>query len=137
MKTLNLTNLNCEDKSCQIVTSSIEKGWNENSSVLFHYIVKKGSKNSLLWKSIWSMNIVLFIDKKMKHQKIITLLNLWIRGNQFTDQLMPLQLYMCTVLFRRISAHTFWNKVPPNIRSIITLNNFPLQIHIHYRSDAT
>lgn len=69
MKTLNLTNPNCEDKSCQIVTSSIEKGWNENSSVLFHYIVKKGSKNSLLWKSIWSMNIVLFIDKKNETSK--------------------------------------------------------------------
>lgn len=137
MKTLNLTNPNCEDKSCQIVTSSIEKGWNENSSVLFHYIVKKGSKNSLLWKSIWSMNIVLFIDKKNETSKdyyFTKLVNTRKSVYRSIDAITIVYVYSFVSSYQ---SHTFLNKVPPNIRSIITLNNFPLQIHIHYRSDPT
>lgn len=137
MKTLNLTNPNCEDKSCQIVTSSIEKRMKWKLICIIPLYCKKGSKNTLLWKSIWSMNIVLFIDKKNETSKdyyFTKLVNTRKSVYRSIDAITIVYVYSFVSSYQ---SHTFWNKVPPNIRSIITLNNFPLQIHIHYRSDAT
>lgn len=83
------------------------------------------------------MNIVLFIDIKNETSKDYYFTKLVNTRKSVYRSIDAITIVYVYSLFRRISAHTFWNKVPPNIRSIITLNNFPLQIHIHYRSDAT
>lgn len=83
------------------------------------------------------MNIVLFIDKKNETSKdyyFTKLVNTRKSVYRSIDAITIVYVYSFDSSYQ---SHTFWNKVPPNIRSIITLNNFPLQIHIHYRSDPT